>query len=82
MQINTSVSCVEVEVQFGNRCLHAPSHNVCYALESHLVGLVRRELLLTLSKISVATFDNQIVDLEIAVKFEMRDAPKVHDVQT
>ena len=36
----------------------------------------------TLPKISLATLDAEIVDPEIAVKSEMLDALKVHDVQT
>ena len=31
---------------------------------------------------SLATLDGEIVDPEIAVKFEMRDVPKVHGAQT
>ena len=37
---------------------------------------------LTLPKESLATLDRKIVEPEIAVKFEMRDASKVHAVRT
>ena len=36
----------------------------------------------TLTKKSLATLDGEIVDTEIAVKLEMRDVLKVHDVRS
>ena len=48
----------------------------------NVTTLIARFMGPTFTKKSLATLDGEIVDTEIAVKLELRDVLKLHDVQT